>query len=93
MKDCRDCLHWETCLCGKVGHNNGTSIGYSIGQCMDFTKRTKSMKEIVMEIVSRPSKTFTKSEARNLLIHLGVLNEVGNVTEPFQDIFVKKEVT
>ena len=35
MEDCRNCKHWETCPCGKQGHENGTSIGYSIGECKD----------------------------------------------------------
>lgn len=36
MKDCRDCQKWETCPCGKPGHDKGTSIGYSIGECKDY---------------------------------------------------------
>ena len=35
MKDCRDCQEWETCPCGKPGHDKGASIGYSIGECKD----------------------------------------------------------
>lgn len=35
-KDCRDCKKWEVCECGKKGHENGTSIGYSIGECKEF---------------------------------------------------------
>lgn len=33
---CRDCKKWEVCECGKKGHENGTSIGYSIGECKEF---------------------------------------------------------
>lgn len=36
MKDCRDCKHWNTCPCGKQGHDKGVSIGYSNGQCKDY---------------------------------------------------------
>ena len=36
MDDCRDCRDWETCPCGKQGHENGTSIGYSTGACSEF---------------------------------------------------------
>lgn len=36
QKDCRDCEKWKQCECGEKGHNNGTSIGYSIGECKDF---------------------------------------------------------
>lgn len=35
-KDCRACIEFEVCLCGKNGHENGTSIGYSVGNCKDF---------------------------------------------------------
>lgn len=34
--DCRDCKEFEDCSCGKKGHDNGTSQGYSIGECEDF---------------------------------------------------------
>ena len=34
--DCRNCIQWETCLCGKPGHDKGTSIGYSIGECKEY---------------------------------------------------------
>lgn len=37
--DCRNCVNWETCPCGKPGHDNGTSIGYSIGECKDYQER------------------------------------------------------
>ena len=36
MEDCRNCKHYESCSCGKKGHDKGTSIGYSIGECKDF---------------------------------------------------------
>lgn len=32
-EDCRECALWERCPCGKTGHKNGTSVGYSIGEC------------------------------------------------------------
>lgn len=35
-KDCRDCIEWKTCECGEKGHINGTSKGYSIGECTEF---------------------------------------------------------
>ena len=35
-KDCRNCTMWEECPCGKKGHENGTSIGYSIGECKEY---------------------------------------------------------
>ena len=41
MKDCRDCVRWETCPCGKTGHEKGTSIGYSIGECKDYVERNQ----------------------------------------------------
>lgn len=33
---CKDCKKWKVCECGKKGHDNGTSIGYSIGECKEF---------------------------------------------------------
>ena len=36
VKDCRNCKKWNKCPCGKEGHENGTSIGYSIGECQDY---------------------------------------------------------
>lgn len=35
-EDCRNCKKWNECPCGKAGHENGTSIGYSIGECKDY---------------------------------------------------------
>ena len=41
-KDCRDCNEWESCECGKKGHENGTSKGYSIGECTHFIEADKA---------------------------------------------------
>ena len=35
-EDCRNCKKWSDCECGRKGHINGTSIGYSIGECKDY---------------------------------------------------------
>jgi hypothetical protein len=35
-EDCRICNKWDECPCGKEGHKNGTSIGYSIGECKEY---------------------------------------------------------
>lgn len=35
-EDYRNCKKWNKCPCGKEGHENGTSIGYSIGECKDY---------------------------------------------------------
>ena len=35
-EDCRTCNKWSECECGEKGHKNGTSIGYSIGECKDY---------------------------------------------------------
>lgn len=35
-EDCRNCKKWNKCPCGEEGHENGTSIGYSIGECKDY---------------------------------------------------------
>ena len=34
--DCRYCKEYENCPCGKDGHENGTSQGYSTGECKYF---------------------------------------------------------
>lgn len=34
--DCRSCKKWDECPCGKEGHENGTSISYSVGECRDY---------------------------------------------------------
>lgn len=39
QKDCRDCVHWNDCPCGKTGHEKGTSIGYSIGECKEYSRK------------------------------------------------------
>ena len=36
--DCRNCDKWKTCENGEKGHANGTSIGYSIGECGDYVE-------------------------------------------------------
>ena len=38
-KDCRNCQKWETCPCGESGHLNGTSIGYSTGECEEYEEK------------------------------------------------------
>lgn len=34
--DCRSCKKWDECPCGKEGHENGTSVSYSVGECRDY---------------------------------------------------------
>lgn len=40
LKTCKNCKHWDACPCGKHGHEKGTSIGYSIGECKEYEKVT-----------------------------------------------------
>ena len=37
--DCRICKKWNECPCGKEGHENGTSIGYSVGECREYEQQ------------------------------------------------------
>lgn len=37
--DCRSCDKWKTCENGEKGHANGTSSGYSIGECRDYAEQ------------------------------------------------------
>ena len=39
MDDCRDCREWDTCSCGRPGHEGGTSLGYPTGACAEFKPR------------------------------------------------------
>ncbi len=48
--DCRDCKKFEVCSCGKVGHENGTSQGYSIGECEDFEETFEHHWEMLDDI-------------------------------------------
>ena len=41
MKDCRNCAKWEDCPCGKKGHGNGFSIGYSAEECTEYKPMAK----------------------------------------------------
>ncbi len=36
IDNCINCINYETCPCGKTGHEKGISIGYSIGECKDY---------------------------------------------------------
>lgn len=44
-EDCRNCKKWSDCECGRKGHINGTSIGYSIGECKDYEPQESEGKE------------------------------------------------
>lgn len=48
-----------------------------------------TMHEAIEKILAEPPRTYTKEEAHELLLHLGVIDESGEVREPFKDIFVK----
>lgn len=45
MHDCRECVNWDLCPCGKTGHEKGTSIGFSIGECKDWTRTSKEAEQ------------------------------------------------
>ena len=36
---CRNCQKWESCSCGEIGYDKGTSIGYSIGECKHYKEK------------------------------------------------------
>lgn len=46
MEDCRNCKQYEICPCGKRGHENGSSIGYSIGECKNYEPKYTSTRKI-----------------------------------------------
>ena len=43
IQNCKNCKEWETCPCGKKGHENGTSQGYSIGECKEYKERNNEL--------------------------------------------------
>ena len=53
--------------------------------------RVVSMRTTIEDILNSPPKVWTKAEAREVLVHLGVLDEDGNIRPQWQDIFVRKE--
>ena len=46
MEDCRNCKQYESCPCGEKGHENGTSIGYSIGECKAYELKEANQLEV-----------------------------------------------
>jgi len=63
-EDCRNCKKWNKCPCGKEGHENGTSIGYSIGECKDYEpcEDAISRQAVLKELGSEPM-CWTDSDA------------------------------
>lgn len=57
-EDCRSCKKWDKCPCGKEGHENGTSIGYSIGECKEYESSEDciSRENAEMELVIKMDK-------------------------------------
>lgn len=55
--------------------------------------RVLSMRTTIEDILNSPPKVWTKEEAREMLVHLGVLDEDGNIRPQWQDVFVKKSDT
>ena len=52
MEDCRNCTQWQTCPCGKRGHENDSSIGYSIGEYKEYElKYTLARKRASMRLI------------------------------------------
>lgn len=49
-KDCRLCKEFDECENGKKGHENGTSIGYSIGECKDYEPCEDVMSRILQRM-------------------------------------------
>lgn len=52
--------------------------------------RVVNMRITIEDILNSPPKVWTKAEAREMLVRLGVLDEDGNIRPPWQDVFVKK---
>lgn len=39
MISCKSCQEYDICPCGREGHDNGTSVGDSIGECSSYKER------------------------------------------------------
>ena len=53
--------------------------------------RVVSMRTTIEDILNSPPKVWTKEEAREVLVRLGVLDEDGNIRPPWQEIFERKQ--
>ena len=49
------------------------------------------MDEVIKRILDSPPKQYTKQEATEMLQRLGVLDDNGEVTPEYNDIFKRKE--
>lgn len=93
-KDCRNCKKWNECPCGKKGHENGTSIGYSIGECKDYEPSEDCIsREAVIELIGEdygkwlpyaimelPSVTPRTNPARTSQDCISILNRIMEYT-------------
>ena len=52
--------------------------------------RVVSMRTTIEDILNSPPKVWTKAEAQEVLVRLGVLNDDGNIKPQWQDVFVRK---
>jgi hypothetical protein len=61
--DCRNCKKWDDCECGRKGHINGTSIGYSIGECKDYEPCDDAIsRQAVFDLVRSLTRWCVRSE-------------------------------
>lgn len=80
MEDCRNCTQWETCPCGKSGHEKGTSIGYSIGECTEFQDKMDTImdeyRETILKAIREFEKQFDPVEQYEITDAIGMLYEI-----------------
>lgn len=68
-EDCRNCKEWNRCPCGKEGHENGTSIGYSIGECKNYEPCDDCIsRQAVLDGLASIAKVKARSDAQKSLM-------------------------
>lgn len=72
MYDCRKCINLDSCPYGKTGHEKGTSIGFSAGECKEIMLPLISLRGYALkpEEVSRMRENAEK-ELREIRKELG----------------------
>jgi hypothetical protein len=75
-KDCRDCKKWNDCECGKKGHENGTSIGYSIGECKEFEVKAMPIGKLEEVKAELPDHSFWQDAGGEPLVAIRDVVEI-----------------
>lgn len=91
-EDCRNCKKWNKCPCGKEGHENGTSIGYSIGECKDYEPCEDYVSREAVDKLSRDLVHVTRDKADFLCNFWEGLNALPSVQPKTEIENLKTEI-